>query len=232
MPENVPEQFDRFTYDPTTQGWQQTDSPNLPTQSLEQVTDGAFFERGHNVYRASDSAYMGRVAYVSGAMIERGSRGSVLLNNVVPRSRVADPMSPNRQPRVVISGDLGHLGDSHSTPINRIISLAPQGELVYVNDAVASGKSRYQRMIAPAPGEPVPQRLVTGWRLATSEEMIVRGVAGWLARNATVAMERFKLDGMELPDGSLTTSGSEIVKALAANLSVTPVLTYVLGEAP
>lgn len=227
---DVPEQFDSFNYIPELQGWQRADSPSSDVLPLEVITEGRVFQRGPNLYRSGDSAYLGRVAYVRGATLERGSQGTFLLNNRVPRARVDDPMAVDRQPRLVISGDLTVLGDTVENPINRTISLAPRGELVYVKDDVPSGKERYAKTLAPAPGEPVPQRLVTGWRLATSEELILRGIAGYLARNATAVIERMKLAGLDLGDGTVTTSGSEIVRILAAQLDVSPVITYVLGE--
>lgn len=139
-------------------------------------------------------------------------------------------MASNRQPRLVITGDISHLGDSQEQQLNRIISLAPRGELVYVKDEIASGKERYVKQLTPAIGEQVPTRLATGWRLATSEELIVRGVAGYLARNAFAALEKFKMEGYALADGTVTTDGSAIVKAIAADISVQPVITYVLDE--
>lgn len=222
--------FDTFQYVPESQAWQLVSSPSSPAVSLEELTSGAFFQRGPNLYRSVDSAYVGRVAYVSGATIERGTQGSVVLNNRVPLARVDDNMGETRQPRLVINGNLSHLGDTQDNPINRIISLAPRGDLVYVREDVASGKARYQKVIAPALGEPVARRLSNGWRLATAEEMVIRGMAGWLARNATAAIERAKLEGIDRGDGTKTTDGSEIVRILAADLSVEPVVTQILTE--
>lgn len=133
-------------------------------------------------------------------------------------------------PRLYVQGDLTSLGETEGKPMNRVITLAPRGELIYVNDAIPSGKSRYTRLSAGIFGEgPIAQVNEFG-RLATSEELIRRGVAGWLARNAIGAVERLKLTGITLPDGTTTVSGSEIVKAIAANISVTPIVTYVLSS--
>ncbi len=227
----VSEQFTHYTYVPESQGWLVAGGPPESAGPLEQITEGRFFQRGPNLYRSSDSGYVGRVAYVRGSVLEVGSQGSVLLSNTVPRARIDDPLGVDRQPRAVVTGDLGQLGDTTTVPINRIISLAPRGELVYVRDEITSGKERYVKVLTPARGEPVPQRLATGWRLATSEELLIRGVAGYLARNASAALEQWKIGGFTLADGTTTTNGSEIVNALAASLSITPVITYVLGEA-
>lgn len=231
MPDDFePEVFNTYVYDPERNAYYGGGYTREQPASLEELTDGKFFQRGPNLYRTGDSAYVGRVAYSRGATVEVGSQGSVLLNNRVERSRVDDPMAPDRQPRLVITGDITHLGDTQENPINRVISLAPRGELVYVKDDVPSGRERYSRQLAPAPGEPVPQRLVTGWRLATADEMVLRGVAGYLSRNAFAALDALKREGVERPDGTVTRNGSEIVRILAARLDVEPVITYALGE--
>lgn len=224
------EQFDTYIWIPEEQAWRPVNAPSATPESLEDVTAGAFFQRGANVYRSVDSAYVGRIAHVSGSTIERGSQGTVLLNNRVPRHRIDDPMGADRQPRMVIKGDLTALGDTTENPINRVISLAPRGDLVYVNDAIGAGKARYQRVIAPAAGIAAPLRLSNGMRLATAEELIIRGLAGYLARNATAAIERAKLEGIDRGDGTKTIDGSEIVRILAANLEYETVVSYVLGD--
>lgn len=224
------EQFTHYTYVPSTGLWVVRGLPDEQAQPIEAITDGVIFQRGTNLYRTHLSEYVGRVAPVSGSILEVGSQGSILLSNAVARSRVDDPMAADRLPRLHVTGDISALGDSPTQPLNRIISLAPIGELVYVRDEVPAGKERYVKQLTPAAGEPVPQRLATGWRLATSEELILRGVAGYLARNASSALERWKLDGYTLPDGTVTTSGSEIVRALAASLVVQPLITYILSS--
>lgn len=224
------EQFTHYIYVPQSRAFKIRGLPDATAAPLEQISNGVLFQRGDNIYRTHLSEYVGRVAPISGSILEVGSQGSLLLSNGVPRSRVDDPMSANRLPRLAISGDLSMIGDSPTSPINRIISLAPVGELVYVKEDVPSGKERYSKQLTPAPGEPVPQRLVTGWRLATSEELIVRGVAGYLARNAAAAVEKWKLEGYTLPDGTITTNGSEIVKAVAATIQIQPLITYILSS--
>lgn len=230
MPNEVQaEQFTHYLYVPGLRAWKIQGLPDETAASISDITEGRIFQRGDNLYRTHLSEYVGRVAPVSGSILEVGSQGSLLLSNGVPRSRVDDPLAADRLPRLSITGDLSALGDSASNPINRIISLAPVGEIVYVKDDVPSGKERYSKQLTPAPGEPVPQRLVTGWRLATSEELILRGVAGFLARNASAALERWKLEGYTLADGTVTTDGSEIVKAVAASITVQPLITYILS---
>lgn len=224
------EQFDTYIWIPEEQAWRPINAPSATPESLEDVTSGTYFQRGANVYRSVDSAYVGRIAHVSGATIERGSQGTVLLNNRVPRHRIDDPMGADRQPRMVVTGDLTALGDTQENPINRIISLAPRGDLVYVNDQIGSGKARYQRVIAPAAGIPAPLRLSNGLRLATAEELVIRGLAGYFARNATAVIERAKLEGVDRGDGTKTIDGSEIVRILAASLEYDTVVTTILGE--
>lgn len=128
-------------------------------------------------------------------------------------------------------GNLAPFGDTAEQPINRIITLAPRGSVIYVNDEIPRGKQRYTRIDAGIFGEPGPPMTNEFGRLAGPEDLIRRGVAGWLARNAIGAVERLKLSGMTLPDGTTTVSGSEIVKAIAAQVSVTPIVTYVLQTA-
>ena len=230
--DNAPEaeQFDIFEWSPEEQAWRTVNAPSASPSTISDITSGAYFQRGANVYRAVDSAYVGRIAYVRGATIERGTQGTVLLNNRVPRAQVSQVMGGERQPRMVITGDITALGDTAENPINRTISLAPRGDLVYVNDAIGSGRARYQKVIAPAAGIRAPQRLSNGMRLATAEEMVIRGMAGYLARNAAAAVERAKIAGVDRGDGVLTTDGSEIVRILAANLQYETVITTVLGE--
>ena len=114
----------------------------------------------------------------------------------------------------------------------RMITLAPRGSVIYVDDGKLPGKGAYTRVRSAIFGDMGPPTKNDLGRIATSEDLLIRGVAGWLSRNAPAAIERLKLGGFELPDGTITVSGSDIVRAIAANISVTPLVTYVIQEAP
>ena len=204
---------------------------SLPHQhkSLLDITLGRFDVTEGRIRDASTGRFVARLATTLGSFLEIGSQGTILLSNIRPRTGIADAMGTRAIPRLYVQGDLGVLGETTDNPINRVITLAPRGEVIYVNDAIPSGKTRYSRLNAGVFGDQPPPLTNELGRLALPEDLIRRGVAGWLARNATSAIERLKLSGLTLPDGTTTVSGSEIVKAIAANISVTPIVTYVLS---
>lgn len=158
--------------------------------------------------------------------------GTIMLHNVVSKDRLQASMGTKAIPSAQIVGNLAALGIGEGVDINRFITLAPRGSVLYVNDSIPSGKARYTRVDTAVYGDMSPPLVNDLGRLATSDQLLARGVAGWIARNAAAALDRLKLSGYTLSDGKTTTSGSEIVRAIAANITVTPLVTYLLTEAP
>lgn len=226
------EVFTTWHYQPESESFNLPGAPVEYGRTLLDLTQGRFSASGGTIRDASTGRFAGRIATTLGSFLERGSQGTILLSNIRPRADLQEAMGTHAIPRLYIQGDLAPFGDTQTTPVNRIVTLAPRGSVIYVNDAIASGKSRYTRLDAGIFGEPGPPQANEFGHLASPEELIRRGVAGWLARNAVGAVERFKLTGYPLPDGTTTVNGSEIVRAIAANVSVTPIVTYVLGTAP
>lgn len=222
------ETFSTYNYHPESETFRLSGAPVEHARTLLDITRGRFSAIGGTIRDTSVGRFVGRLATTLGAFLEVGSQGTILLSNIRPRSDLQDAMGTHAIPRLYLQGDLSAFGDSEETPVNRIVTLAPRGSVIYVNDAIPSGKARYTRIDAGVFGEAPPPATNEFGRLATAEDLIRRGVAGWLARNATGAVERLKLAGLTLPDGTTTVSGSEIVKAIAANVSVTPLVTYVL----
>jgi hypothetical protein len=221
--------FDTWHYQPERESFNLEGGLPQHARSLLDITGGRFNITSGRIQDASSGRFVARIATTLGAFLEVGSKGTILLSNIRPTSQLRDTMGTRAIPRLYVQGDLASLGETEAQPINRVITLAPRGELIYVNDRIPSGKSRYARLNAGVfGGGPIAEVNELG-RLASSEELIRRGVAGWLARNAIGAVERLKLTGITLPDGTTTVSGSEIVKAIAANIAVTPIVTYVLS---
>lgn len=224
------ELFTHFQFHAPSGGFIEPGQSGEFVRSLHEITNGRLDMAGANIVDPATRRFIGRIANVSGASLDVGTAGTVLLNNNVPKSRLADAMGGDAIPRALIQGNLGVFGEAFPEDVNRTITLAPRGQVIYVDSTKLPGRSAYSRVRSAVFGEqgaPKSNQLGT---LATSEELLVRGVAGWLSRNAPAAIERLKLDGFELPDGTVTVSGSDIVRAIAANISVQPVVTYVLIE--
>lgn len=183
---------------------------------------------GSNIHDMETGRIVGRVATSAGATMEVGSDGTVLLNNVVDKRRLTQVMGSDAIPRAYIEGDLSVFGATFPTDVSRTITLAPRGQVLYVDDSKRPGKGAYAGVRSAVFGAQGPPQTNSLGRIATSEDLLIRGVAGWLGRNAPSAIERLKLGGFTLPDGTQTISGSDIVRAIAANISVTPIVTYVL----
>lgn len=115
--------------------------------------------------------------------------------------------------------------------VNLITSLAPANALIYVDDSKPANRRQFTTLSAGlfgAQGAPASNEF---GRLARSEDLIRRGVAGWLIRNATAALEAAKLSGVTLSDGTTSTNVSDIVASMWAEVQVSPIVTWVLGEA-
>lgn len=205
--------------------------PGLPPEfarSLEDLSAGKLRLAGRAIVDTETHRFVGSISLAGGSSIELGTDGTILLNNAVQASRLREVMGTSAIPRAIVTGDLSSFGGAFPADINRTITLAPQGAVIYVNDSVASGKGRYTRVDSAVYGEAGPPMTNSLGRLATSRDLLTRGVAGWLSRNAPQAVDRLKLQGVTLPDGKTSTNGSDIVRAIAANISVTPIITYLL----
>lgn len=220
--------FTHFEYQPESGGFLEPGLPSEFTASLHELTNGAFTLAGRAIINTETHRIVGSISTQRNSTIEVGTDGTVLLNNPVQQSRLREVMGTNAIPRAIVSGDLSVFGTAFPADINRTITLAPQGSVIYVNDAVQSGKGRYSRVDTAVYGQGGPPLTNSLGRLATSRDLLVRGVAGWLSRNAPQAVDRLKLQGVTMPDGKTSTNGSDIVRAIAANISVTPIITYLL----
>lgn len=225
------ETFATWTYDPSNDTFRIAGASPESALGLFELSSGRATTSGGRVIDRQSGRIIGNIATTTQAFLEVGSKGTIFLSNVRPPRYLVEAMGSDRLPRAIIQGDLTLLGDTSDSPINRTITLAPRNAFIYVNDAVPRGKGRYTRVDAGIFGGAPPPRTNEFGHLATSEDLIKRGVAGWVARNAEAAMEKLKLEGVELEDGSISTSGSDIINALAAAISVTPIVTYILQEA-
>lgn len=220
--------FTHYEYQSESGGFLEPGLPPEFTRSLEDLSGGRFRLAGSGILDTTTHRFVGSISTREGSSIELGTDGTVLLNNVVQVSRLREVMGTNAIPRAIVQGDLSPFGAAFPSDINRTITLAPQAAVIYVNDSVASGKGRYTRVDSAVYGEAGPPLTNSLGRLATSRDLLVRGVAGWLSRNAPEAVDRLKLQGVTMPDGKTSTNGSDIVRAIAANISVTPVITHML----
>lgn len=224
--------FTHYEYQPGSGGFLEPGQPSEFAASLHELTNGQFTLAGRAIINTNTHRIVGSISTAGGSSIELGTDGTILLNNVVQASRLREVMGTNAIPRAIVNGDLSVFGSAFPSDINRTITLAPHGAVIYVNDSVQSGKGRYTRVDSAVYGEGGPPLTNSLGRLATSKDLLVRGVAGWLSRNAPQAVDRLKLQGVTMPDGKVSTNGSDIVRAIAANISVTPVITYMLRQGP
>lgn len=232
MASNEEELFTHLEYVPAVGGFIEPGLPSERARNLMELTNGRLDVQGGNLVHGETRRILGRIATSRGASLEVGTSGTILLNNVVAKRRLALAMGGDAIPRARIEGDLSVFGDAFPTEVNRMITLAPRGNVIYVDDGKLPGKGAYSRVRAAIFGDTGPPMRNDLGRIANSEDLLIRGVAGWLSRNAPAAIERLKLGGFTLPDGTVTVSGSDIVRAIAANITVTPLVTYVLQESP
>lgn len=225
------ELFDTFEYRAELGGFLLQGAPVGEVQSLRELTEGRFHMAGNAIVDSQRNRIIGNLSASRGATISRGTQGTIFLNNAVQESRLAESMGSRAIPRAMVSGDLSLLGVAAGETVNRMITLTPLGHLIYVNDAIPSGRARYTAIDAGVFGEVSPPLKNEFGRLATSEDLLKRGVAGWLSRNAPAAIDRLKQSGVTLDDGTVSTNGSDIVRAIAANITVTPILSYLLRSA-
>lgn len=232
MATNEEELFTHLEYVPAIGGFLEPGLPSEHSRSLKELSGGRLDLMGGNIVHGENRRILGRVSTTRGAYLELGTAGTVLLSNIVEKRRLSTAMGSDAIPRARIEGDLTVFGDAFPTDVNRMITLAPRGNVIYVDDGKLPGKGAYTRVRTAIFGDAGPPMKNDLGRIATPDDLLIRGVAGWLSRNAPAAIERLKLGGFELPDGTVTVSGSDIVRAIAANISVTPLVTYILQEAP
>lgn len=222
--------FTHYQYQPEGGGFLEPGLPSEFTRSLEELTGGRLRLAGRAIVDTATHRFVGSISTAQGSSLEIGTDGTILLNNAVQAARLREVMGTNAIPRAIVEGDLSVFGSAFPVDINRTITLAPQGAVLYVNDAIPSGKGRYTRVDSAVYGDAGPPLSNSLGRLATSRDLLTRGVAGWLSRNAPQAVDRLRLQGVTMPDGTTSTNGSDIVRAIAANISVTPLVTYMLRE--
>ena len=222
--------FTHFEYQPESGGYLQPGLPSEFIRSLEDLTNGRYRLAGRSIVDTTTHRFAGSVSTAEGSSVEVGTDGTILVNNVVHVSQLRAAMGTGAIPRAIVRGDLSAFGGAFPLDVSRTITLAPRGAVIYVNDSVASGKGRYSRVDSAVYGDVGPPATNALGRLATSRDLLIRGVAGWLSRNAPQAVDRLKLNGVTMPDGKTSVNGSDIVRAIAANISVTPVITHLLRE--
>jgi hypothetical protein len=222
--------FTHFDYQSESDSWLEPGLPSEFARSLYDLSGGSLRTAGGNIVDSATHRIVGRISIQSGASLSVGTDGTILLNNVTTKSRLREVMGTDAIPRAIVSGDLSVFGAAFPADINRTITLAPRGQVIYVDSSRLPGKSAYSRVNMAVYGDmgaPSSNSLGT---LATADQLLIRGVAGWMSRNAPAAIDRLKLQGVQLPDGTTSTNGSDIIRAIAANISVTPVVTYVIQE--
>jgi hypothetical protein len=230
MPDVQAESFDVYDYIPELGGFRLQSAPSSGIRSLRDISNGRFSTGGRAIIDNSTRKFVGNLSGKNATHLSVGTEGTIMLHNAVSPSDLRRTMGTSGIPSALVTGDLSSLGTPETQPQNRFITLAPRNTLLYVDDTKPPGKGRYTRIDAGVFGTISPPLSNEFGRLATPEQLMVRGVAGWLSRNAPAALDRLKLGGYTLPDGTTTTVGSEIVKAIAANIAVTPLVTYILGE--
>lgn len=223
-------QFTHYEYVPELGGFLRPGDPSEFASSLHELTLGQFSQSGRAIIDTSSRRIVGNISQRAGTSIDVGTDGTLLLNNTVTKAQLRNVMGTSAIPRAIIAGDLSVLTGGPGIDVNRTITLAPQGQVIYVDESKLPGKGAYNRVNTQVFGDDGPPLKNSLGSLITADQMLVRGVAGWLSRNAPAAVERLKLTGVTLPDGRQSTNGSDIVRAIAANISVTPVVTYVLRE--
>lgn len=222
--------FTHYEYSSDLGGFLQPGEPDQYVRSLAGITGGAYVQRGRGIIDTATNRFVGSIATSSGASIDVGTDGTILLNNRVSKSTLRDAMGTNAIPRAIVTGDLAAFGSAFPADINRTITLAPAGQVIYVDRSKLPGKGAYSRVNMAVFGEAGPPLKNSLGELITADEMLTRGVAGWLGRNAPGAIDRLRLQGVQMPDGTTSVSGSDIVRAIAANISVTPVVTRIIRE--
>lgn len=236
MPRSPVESFSTWDFDAAAQVWRSRDDPENIVGSLEQITEGQFFQRGPNVYASADSAYVGRVAYVRGASLQLGSEGTVFLNNNIARADVNSAAGRAMIQRAEISVTIPGTGEEPATRRSGITSLTSFGSGLYT---AVGGPARPNELepIEGAPGavgaqEPRRFDLPLGFglfRRATAGEVINRSVTGWLARNAfdEIATRVAGVAGKNYVDrqNQLT----DLIDSLGITVEVTPVQTIRLA---
>lgn len=222
--------FTHYEYDPESGGFALPGAGDGETASLSELSEGRLRISGNAIIDNGTKRIVGNISRTRGASLDVGTDGTILLNNAVSRNQLRNAMGTNAIPRAIVTGDLSMFGSAFATDVNRTITLAPQGQVIYVDKAKLPGKGAYSRVNMAVFGEGgAPLKNSLG-ELITAEQMLIRGVAGWLSRNAPAAIDRLKLQGVTLPDGTTSVSGSDIVRAIAANIDVQPIVTHIIAE--
>lgn len=222
--------FTHYEYAPDVGGFVEPGLPSDQAVSLFDLSGGRLALAGGAIRDTSTNRFIGSISRQAGASLDVGTDGTILLNNNVAKARLRDAMGTSAIPRAIVTGDLTVFGSAFPADISRTITLAPQGQVIYVDESKLPGRAAYSRVNMDVFGDAGPPLKNSLGTLITADQMLIRGVAGWLSRNASSAIDRLKLQGVEMPDGTTSVSGSDIVRAIAANVQVTPVVTYVLAE--
>jgi hypothetical protein len=222
----VLETFQSFRYEPSTGAWHFTQDPGL-TVDLERRGNGTgFFTSGAFIYREEDSSVVGRFSRQLGSQLTIGTQGSTFLTNTVRQRELQRFANPNAVYSMAVSATLPGPG-GESVLREGYVSLSPRGGAVYTREAQPQSKEAFQKYRMTLENKTSPPDTIGEYRLATPAELVERGLIGWLVKNARDELNRPLTPEQQQALG-LTDQASlyEIARAIAANITVAPAVTY------
>jgi hypothetical protein len=216
----------KFTYDPSTDRFEDPGQPGLGAMDLRAVTEGQFYNVGRNVYYQPDpdlpSKLVGRLAFLAGSELTITRAGVILLENNIRTRELNQETLSNALYSGSVTGTFRLPGRDPIEVASEYVNLAPIGEQLWVPMQGARSKGDY---VTPAPGEQPPP----GFRLATPQETFQRGAVGFLLRNMRDVIAEIAAEGLQLGDGSVTYDDYEVAQYIAANLELSATITYDLS---
>lgn len=223
----------RYELDRESGLWIDPTDPTGEPRTLEDVTEGRFTQRGDQVFYQEPRAggneirqYVGTVARSAGSSVTVTNDGGVFLTNMKPRYELDQESAPNTWVQGVIQGDVQlPTGEVLNLSGDRV-TLAPEGELVYVRSARTGQRSDFAR-----PGDTRLQE--GGFRPATPQELLDRGRVAYLVNNFADELRAFGNSDAAAEAGLRAGDVYGIARWVAANIeilgSVTRDLTAMVG---
>lgn len=226
------ETFSRWEYLPDQQAFAVPGTDPSTALGITELTNGRVKQRGNILQDASTGRIVGNIAPRSGTTLEVGSQGTILLNNFRPLEDVLDIRRTPAIARVEIRGNIVTPSGQIFQPQQRMVTLQGNRKVTYVDDRPPITAKSFTVLDRGIFGEVGPPQTNQYGRIATATELLQRALLGWVVKNGAAAIDRLKITGMDIGDGTISTNGSEIAKAIAASVEVSPVVTYILGIAP
>lgn len=215
-----------FIYDASSDSWTDPDQPELGNLSLQQATEGQFFNTGRNVFYQPDPELnprlVGRIASIAGSRLTITREGVILLENSIRQRELNTETLSNALYSGNVTGTFTLPGRDPIEVSSQYLNLAPYGERLYVPGGGPTSKSDYLTL---APSDQPPP----GYRPATPQETIQRGAVGFLMRNQRQMLAELAAEGLETADGVVLTDDYEIAQYIAANLELSAAVTYDLS---